>query len=72
MRLHWRLMLLCAAAIAVAMAAVHLYVTRTVRDILMEQQRDALTTRVRTAADNLADRWEEAASTGTEGLKWDH
>ncbi len=35
MRLHWRLMLLCAAVIAIAMAAVHLYANRTIHEILL-------------------------------------
>ena len=65
MRLHWRLMLLCAAVIAMAMAAVHLYASRTIREVLLAQRRDALTTQVRTAAENLADRWEEAIASGT-------
>ena len=63
--MHWRLTLLCAAVIAMAMAAVHLYLTRTIRDIVLSQRRDALAAQVRTAADNLADRWEEAAASGT-------
>lgn len=35
MRLHWRLTLLCAAVIAIAMVTVHLYVNRTVHEILL-------------------------------------
>ena len=35
MRLHWRLMLLCAAVIAIATVTVHLYVNRTVHEILL-------------------------------------
>ncbi len=65
MRLHWRLMLICLAVVAMAMAAVHMYLTRTIRDILLAQRRDALTKEVRTAADYLAGQWEEAATSGT-------
>ena len=65
MRLHWRLMLICMAVVAMAMAAVHMYLTRTIRDILLAQRRDALTNEVRTAADYLAGQWEEAAASGT-------
>ncbi|MDE3000782.1 MAG: ATP-binding protein [Gemmatimonadota bacterium] len=35
MRLHWRLMLLCAAVIAIVMAAVYLYANRTIHEILL-------------------------------------
>ncbi len=62
MRFHWRLMLISIAVIAMAMAAVHMFLTRTIRDILLAQRRDALTTEVRTAADYLAGQWEESAA----------
>ena len=65
MRLDWRLMLLCAAVIALIMAAAHVYLTQTIRDVLLAQRLDALTAQVRTAAENLADRWEEAIASGT-------
>lgn len=35
MRLHWRLMLLCAAVITIVMAAVYLYANRTIYEILL-------------------------------------
>ena len=65
MRFHWRLMLISMAVIALAMAAVHLYLTRTIRDILLAQRRETLTQEVRMAVAQFAGQWEEAAASGT-------
>ena len=45
-----------------AMAAVHLYLTRTIRDILLAQRRDTLTQEVRTAVAQFAGQWAEASN----------